>query len=330
MPSELARQAQGVTLAGMTKEEYFAAPGLSQSAIKDLMVSPLRFWYRNVDPNRIPEEPTPEMIFGNAVHCAVLEPEEFGKRYARKVDVEDFNGCLVTVPEMRAYMKEHNQPLKGTLKEDIIRQVLAFTPNVPILDVELAKAEAANVGKVVLDRQTVDRVGGCGVALCEEPRFVALLKEREGKPEVMLSRDEGGVLLKGCLDWLWPGGFLDVKTFAQKRGSSIDKSIADAIWYEAYYRQAYFYAKLLGWPQWQGDIVMAFVESDPPHDVRLRSFHPKFGGQASLYWQRAAMEVRSAIAVYKDWSTNFGDRPWREERDIVPLQDEEIKQLAWD
>lgn len=326
MPSEVVSD-----MPRMSKDEYFASPGLSQSGIKDLMVSPLRFWFKNVDPNRIPEEPTPERIFGNAVHAAVLEPEAFESRYARKVDVEDFNGCLVTVPEMRAYMEENNQKLKGTLKADIIKQVQAFNPNVPILDIELAKAEALNSGKTVLAREDWNRVQGCSIALRDEPVLCGILEQKEAESEVAIMREEDGVLLKGCLDWLWPGGFLDVKTFQQKRAVSIDKSVADAIWFESYYRQVYFYAKLLGWPQtWNGQMVMAFVESTPPHDVRIKSFHPKVGGQANLYWQRAAMEVRSAIASYKDWSINFGERPWREVRDISPLQDDEIKQLAYD
>ncbi len=333
MPSEIARQAQDVTLAGMTKEQYFAAPGLSQSAIKDLMVSPLRFWYRHVDPNRIPEEPTPEMIFGNAVHCAVLEPEEFGKRYARKVDVEDFNGCLVTVPEMRAYMKEHNQPLKGTLKEDIIRQVLAFTPNVPILDVELAKAEAANVGKAVLAREDFDRVLGCCTALHEEPRFTELIKCGIVEQPLFAVDPDTGAAIRGRPDFTTPKVTVDLKTFVAKRGKSIDRSTTDAVLYEGYHHQAYFYYLLRSQqpeglpPDWRH--VIAFVESVPPHEVRLRSIQPKWGGEPSLLWMRALLEVRSALRMYQQCSGRFGVQPWRTELDIDPVLDEEIPALAY-
>lgn len=317
----------------MTKEEYFAAPGLSQSAIKDLMVSPLRFWYRQVDPNRIPEEPSDEMVFGNAVHTVVLEPEQFESRYARKVDVEDFNGCLDTVPEMRAYMAENNQPLKGTLKGDIIRQVLAFSPNVPILDVELEKADLANVGKTVLDRQAWERVLGCATALAEEPRFVDLLKGAAIEQPLFAIEPYSGAAIRGRPDLTTANVTLDLKTFTCKRGKSIDKSVTDAILYEGYHHQAYFYYLLRsqqpgGLPRdWRH--VIAFVESDPPHEVRLRSIQPKWGGEPSLLWMRALLEVRKMLRLYQECSERFGVQPWRTECDIDPVLDEEIPALAY-
>lgn len=317
----------------MTKGEYFASPGLSHSAIKDLMVSPLRFWYRHIDPNRIPEEPTPEMIFGNAVHAAVLEPETFESRYARKVDVEDFNGCLVTVPEMRAYMEENGQKLKGTLKADIIKQVLAFSPEVPILDIELAKAEALNAGKTVLAREDWNRVWGCAVALCEEPKFTEILRSGVAEVPLYATDPNSGAPIKGCLDFITPFVTLDIKTFAQKRGKSIDRSATDAILYEGYHLQAYFYWLLRSLqsgvlpPDWRH--VIAFVESDPPHDVRLRCLRPKWGSEPSILWTRAMLEVRSMLRLYQECRERFGDSPWRNPRDIDPVLDEEIPALAY-
>jgi len=320
-------------LARMSKEEYFASPGLSQSAIKDLMVSPLRFWFRHVDSNRIPEEPTPEMIFGSAVHTAVLEPEAFDSRYARKVDVEDFNGCLVTVPEMRQYMEVCGQKLKGTLKSDIIRQVQAFNPNMPILDVELARAEAENAGKVVLDRTDWERIFGCAAALAEEPQLSALLKDGAIERPLFATDPDSGAAIKGCPDLVTPKVTLDLKTFVCKRGKSIDKSVADAILYEGYHHQAYFYWLLRsqqpgGLPQdWRH--VIAFVESDPPHEVRLRSLQAKWGGEPSLLWMRALLEVRKMLRLYQECCERFGQQPWRTECDIDPVLDEEIPALAY-
>jgi hypothetical protein len=63
----------------MTHEQYAEMPGVSWSSLKDLAVSPFRFWARNVDPNRPPSRTSPEMTFGSALHCAVLEPEQFRK-----------------------------------------------------------------------------------------------------------------------------------------------------------------------------------------------------------------------------------------------------------
>jgi hypothetical protein len=136
--------------------------------------------------------------------------------------------------------------------------------------------------------------------------------------------------LKGRLDWVTPTVTLDIKTFTQKRGKSIDQSVADAIYYEGYHAQAYRYAMLRGWPKWDGKHVVAFVESDPPHEVRLRSLGPKSDGQANLYWTTAQMQTRQLIRLYKKCMDHFGkDQPWRYAQEIDPLLDEEMKGLVF-
>lgn len=60
---------------------YHAGPELSASGLKLLQKSPAHYWARNIDPERKPNEPTPSMMFGTAVHCAILEPAEITKRY---------------------------------------------------------------------------------------------------------------------------------------------------------------------------------------------------------------------------------------------------------
>jgi exodeoxyribonuclease VIII len=62
---------------------------VSKSGLDDIEKSPRIFYARNRDPNRPPRpEPTPAMVLGTMVHCAILEPAEFDNRYkmAPKVD----------------------------------------------------------------------------------------------------------------------------------------------------------------------------------------------------------------------------------------------------
>ena len=61
----------------MTEKDYNAAPGIRRSALWRLTKSPLHFKYYLEHP----PEPTPAMIFGTAVHTAILTPEMLPKMF---------------------------------------------------------------------------------------------------------------------------------------------------------------------------------------------------------------------------------------------------------
>lgn len=60
---------------------------ISKSGLDLIHKSPLHYWERYLNP-AAQERKTPALILGNAVHCAVLEPGEFGKRYAIAPEVD--------------------------------------------------------------------------------------------------------------------------------------------------------------------------------------------------------------------------------------------------
>ena len=313
----------------ISHSEYAALPGLSNSMLKDLSISPLRFWARWIDPNREPVEPSAEMQFGSAVHCAVLEPSRFQERYAAEVAVPE--GCLYTVADLRAFLERHGCKAKGSLKADIIAQVQAISPDVPILSVLEAEHAKATAGKVVFKSKDWNRITRAAESLLNEPRIQEILEE--GEPEAALTgvHPDTGVPLKGRLDFLAPKLTLDLKTFSQTRGKSIDRTVADAVWFEAYHRQGVFYGMLRGWPKkFCGEFVLAFVESETPFETRIRSIRPKVAGQFSQLWERGRVEIDNMIRLYKSFKDHFGERPWRYAQDVSVLEDDEIKALAFD
>lgn len=67
--------------AGIPNAEYHGGPGISKSGLDVIARSPLHFWQQYLNPERERREPTPAMVIGTAIHTAVLEPGDFGKRY---------------------------------------------------------------------------------------------------------------------------------------------------------------------------------------------------------------------------------------------------------
>lgn len=67
---------------GLTNAEYHARPEVSKSGLDLIHRSPLHFWDRYLNPNRVAEPPTDAMVIGSALHIRVLEPHLFDDEYA--------------------------------------------------------------------------------------------------------------------------------------------------------------------------------------------------------------------------------------------------------
>lgn len=323
----------------MPAEMYHAAAGLSNSGIKDLMISPLRFWHRHINPERVEEPPTPEMAFGTALHCAVLEPERFDSCYCRDLHPVDYPDALVTMDDLREWLRNRNLPTTGKLKMDLITRVTEADPNAQIWDVLVDKHSADNAGKAKLSAPDFYRVARATEALRREPQVDQILARGRAEVSIFAEDPDTGVLLKTRIDWVNDSTILDLKTFTQQRGKTIERSIADAIFYEGYYRQAFICTLLDALASGKRDaiasekkrkpFVLAFVESSEPHEVRLRRLEPSGGYGANVYWERARIEVRRCIHEYARCFRRFGTDPWREFQTIEPLADMDMPQLAY-
>lgn len=76
-------------LVEMTNEEYHAAPGTSKSHLDSIDGrSAKNYWQDYLNPNRPPRKMTPALKLGQAIHCAMLEPDELPDRYAIEPDID--------------------------------------------------------------------------------------------------------------------------------------------------------------------------------------------------------------------------------------------------
>jgi exodeoxyribonuclease VIII len=65
----------------ITNDDYHSSPGVSRSMLMLMEQSPLHYWHQYINPDFIKPEPTEPMVFGSAVHTAVLEPHQFHDQY---------------------------------------------------------------------------------------------------------------------------------------------------------------------------------------------------------------------------------------------------------
>jgi hypothetical protein len=278
------------------------------------------------------------MTFGSALHCAVLEPEQFNDRYACSLSQSDFDGLLVTNDNLRQWLRDRGKNPKGTLKADLVSQVRATFEqkhageDPPLIWDLMCEAHGQeNTGKVQFAKDDWLRIIACAEALNAEPKMQELLKGARVEEFYEVKDKERGIVLKARMDAVTAHYTPDLKTFSVKRSNkSIDKTVNDAIWYENYLGKMYLYTMIRELAGEVGALpVLCFVESEEPHEVRLRLLGPKVGGQATLYWIMARKQVCDLLDLYCACVKRYGDKPWREPRGIEPLEDMDIKQIAW-
>jgi hypothetical protein len=186
----------------MENADYHRHSAVSKSHLDQVAKSPLHYWARYLDPNRVAPEPTPAMAIGSAVHTHVLELDQWDARY-------------VTAPE------------------GINRRTNAGKA-------EWETFETAATGRTVLSRTDAELVMRMGHSVFKHPA-AAMLLAMPGKAETthMWTDEATGLQCKCRPDWLTDDGSLivDLKTTEDASPAGFRKSIANfryfvqASWY---------------------------------------------------------------------------------------------------
>lgn len=341
---------------GMDEATYHAAPAFSASGIKDINVSPLRFYLRSwMNPNREPdEEDTPAKILGTACHVAVLEGmEAFQAAYALKPDPSDYPDALATGKDLKAACKALGLKQNGTLEEMSarIREVDAVVP----LWVEIVEAfERENAGKIVLTPKQWADVHMAALVISRMPSVRSVFSG--GRSEVSIFWEASGIPMKARLDYLKPGAIGDLKTFANINEREIKEAVAGEVARNRYFIQPIVYTAAVvaakkmfatsGMDAVHGDVdaawlreVMAskhhkfsfvFMQTGGVPDTIKRDWvkHERYGGQGqttNAYWTKGELAVREGLSRFKRCMETFGpDTPWIIDHQGRAFRDEEF------
>lgn len=81
-------QATPLGLVSMTNDEYHKSIGYSKSHLDKIADSPIDYWHHYLNPDREPEEPTPDKVLGTVIHTAILEPDILDSSYKVLPDLD--------------------------------------------------------------------------------------------------------------------------------------------------------------------------------------------------------------------------------------------------
>jgi len=119
-------------LGKLDSERFQSSLVISPSSLVTFLNSPAEYHQRYILGKR-PEQ-TEAMLVGEAIHCAILEPDKFDSRFAT---VSPEVNYIKTADEIIEAIKAHGEKPVSRRKGDLISQLLALDPDARILDVYL-------------------------------------------------------------------------------------------------------------------------------------------------------------------------------------------------
>lgn len=336
----------------MPMETYLKLPRLGSSSIKDLLISETTFWRNSwMNPDR-EDNDTPARQAGRAYHTARLEPDAFEARYARGFDKSEYPEALATDAAVKAALKDldQTQTLKGENAEERAQRLI-FTDGFYGSIASLIEADiVADAGdREILPPDMYDRALSASAFLRSDAEIEAFLVGGAAEVVVLWTRPDGEQM-KARFDYLRGDLWLDLKSFSNPNGKSVDMCVTHSIQYNSYYIQMALYqeaAEVIRVQHLQvndarpGDreiidairertepikCVYLFVETQDPPTVALR--HVKMYAEdyqapdempetrvtlarhKSRLHERGATAVNYACRLYRQAEQVYGSSPW--------------------
>jgi hypothetical protein len=200
---------------GLSESAYRNDLALGSTDIRTLLRSPPDYWWGSaMNPLREPEEETPALLYGRALHKLVLEgTEAFANHYCAEPDKRDYPEALVTVAHLEAFLAAHEikKPTRAK-KEDL--EALARPHGAVIWSDLLRQATLDARERTLLKPRMHAEVIMAGAQIAKNEKLREAF--RGGRSEVSVFWERNGIRRKARFDYLKLRSVIDLKSFRPK------------------------------------------------------------------------------------------------------------------
>lgn len=239
---------------GMTDDEYFAIPALSNTGIKKMATSPLAFWstcrwmnpdydeWRREQEEKRKKDGAEHFNEGHAYEVRIFEGREaFAARFAVRLDKKDYPDALVTVADMEEAAPD-GVKLAGKTKPEKWAHLKSLDGTLELWDEIVEEHAKANEGKCLISAFTYRQMEIAAAMIEKDPELGPII--RSGQPQVVLCWicPATGVPMKAKLDLMKVKMIADLKTI-KASDMSIERAIAMEIAKRKYAIQPSIYAE---------------------------------------------------------------------------------------
>lgn len=247
----------GKLIEGVPYETYAAHPGVSASVLKEILRSPQHYYWRKTNPS----SETPAKRFGKLLHMAVLEPDEYNRRF-------------VVEPEFIGYTKDGRPSARSGEAQEKKKEWYANLA----ADVVVVKQDERDRILVMRDRlMSHDLTKNLFAAGGAREATITWIDE------------ETGIECKARPDFVSSTGVcVNLKTTRDARESSFRN---DIVKYGYNFSAAHYCAGGRAASAYRPDgYLFVAIESEPPHGIMV------YSGEVSVLWT-GDHEYRKALKV---------------------------------
>lgn len=250
------------------EDVYRELPGINFSSLKNMYVSPAFYKHRLTHP----ETDKPEWLIGRALHCLVLEPDKFDKRYAiaesidrlpkdwrwiaKGIEGKDWASCPAKVRRG----KEWDTLVKKYDGEEIR---LLTSP-----EIEATTEAWDRFGdKTLLTSEDHHKITSMSLAIKNHGPAHDLLKGGQSEVTLQWKDEMTGLRCKGRADYM-TNRIIDLKTTSRRTPSTFRRQCSDFLYHAqaAWYTDGAISAGALDRENTEAPAVIAVVPG-PPADV---------------------------------------------------------------